>query len=102
MRHVEQELAKCNYAEGPVVYFLQLRRGRTGGPIKIGTTSDFAKRLRTLSPMYPWPLKILGVVIGNYETETELHYRFSSLHMHGEWFRPAPELVEFIKSARIF
>ena len=66
-----------------------------GGPIKIGYTRQSPKaRLRAIQIGSPVLLEVVGMVIG--DREVELHQRFAYARMHGEWFRPVPELVGFI------
>lgn len=77
------------------VYFVQ---SVNGGPIKIGCALDPASRLETLQTSYPEPLKLLAVTDGGFELERKLHEKFSDHRVHGEWFLPAPELVEYIQS----
>jgi len=40
---------------------------------------------------------LLGCVTADCWSEVRLHARFRHLRMRGEWFRPAPELHDFIK-----
>lgn len=65
------------------------------GPIKIGWTRNLLVRLRTLSVMWPVPLKLLGVIKGN--VEAQCHARFADFRLGGEWFMPAPSVQEFIR-----
>jgi hypothetical protein len=44
----------------------------------------------------PVTLTLLHFEPGTLDRERELYRRFSALRVRGEWFRPAPELVEFI------
>jgi hypothetical protein len=41
---------------------------------------------------------MLACVEGNQEFETQIQKRFNSLRVHGEWFSPDVELIEFINS----
>ena len=78
---------------GSVVYFIQ---AALGGPIKIGTTNNLAERFESLQTASPFPLRVLAVTRGDRSGEQELHGRFATVRLHGEWFRAVPELVEYI------
>lgn len=77
------------------VYFV---RAQTLGLIKIGTANFAAERLAVLKTASPDALELLGVVFcDNYGSlEAELHSRFWASRSHGEWFRPTPDLIEYI------
>jgi hypothetical protein len=74
-----------------VTYFVRLG---DDGPIKIGKTFDVEARMKKLQTGVPAPLKVLRVVKA--DVERDLHQRFAHLREHGEWFTPAPELLDFI------
>lgn len=78
------------------VYFIQAGED---GPVKIGTAEDVAARLSELQTGSPAPLQLLGYVSGGRADEQMLHRRFAALRMRGEWFSPAPELIDFIVAA---
>lgn len=80
----------------PVVYFVQ---SGEGGHIKIGTASDFPKRLQALQTGNPERLTVLGTLPGSLSEEADIHDQFSHLRARGEWFRPEPELLDYIKEA---
>lgn len=67
-----------------------------GGNIKIGVTKNPQRRLRDLRNYSPLPLQTLACVPGNADDECKLHRMFFSAHSHGEWFRPSPEILNFI------
>jgi len=77
------------------VYFIQ---GAPGGNIKIGWALSPERRRSELQCGSPIPLSILASVPGTRELESEHHSRFAHLREHGEWFRPEPELLEYIAS----
>jgi len=79
---------------GKVVYFVQ---SRLGGPIKIGLTTELSQRLKQLQNESPIPLQIVGALRGDEKVEAAIHERFRKLRLHGEWFEPSTELVEFIR-----
>lgn len=75
-----------------VVYFI-----RDEQFIKIGFSSnDAEERLEVLQCGNPRQLVLMAVMPGSPKTETELHDRFSSLHVRGEWFKAEAELLQFI------
>lgn len=75
-----------------MLYFIQ---DQTANLIKIGYTSgdDAEVRLKALQTGSPIGLVILLTAPGARQEEAELHRRFSSARVHGEWFRPVPELM---------
>ncbi len=66
------------------------------GPIKIGTTLIPMKRLKELTHWSPFPLEIIGAVVGGHFHETFLHNRFANQHSHSEWFHSSPLLLQTI------
>lgn len=78
-----------------MIYFIQ---AEGVGAIKIGFVEgdDPAKRLSDLQVGSPCKLSLLGTLPGGRDTEGELHRKFAWAHSHGEWFRPVPELLDFI------
>ena len=68
--------------------------------IKIGITGNSAyyKRLSMLQGACPLRLELLGVQDGYIPEERDLHRRFQGGHIHGEWFRPIPELRAHIET----
>jgi len=74
-------------------YFVQ---AENGGPIKIGITStNPSQRLAGLQTGSPLLLQFVGLING--DCEKKLHDQFRSARLHGEWFEPVPELIEFIQ-----
>jgi hypothetical protein len=62
--------------------------------IKIGTTTNIKLRMASLR-------LIRAVVIpGGYEEEAALHRQFGDYRLHGEWFYPAPVLIEFVNNLK--
>lgn len=78
-----------------VVYFIQCG---PAGPIKIGITKRGLerRRLRALQTGCPYELHLLGSVFGDEADERALHRKFREHHIRGEWFRPAPALLDAI------
>lgn len=79
-----------------VTYFIQ---GEITQRIKIGKTETAVnERLRILQTGSPDKLKFLGVCFGPKRTESYLHNLFSDYRLHGEWFSPNKDIMEFIWS----
>lgn len=70
------------------IYFI-----RSGGFVKIGWTSDLARRMKG----YPPDTLLLAVKPGTRKGERALHRKFAHLKTHGrEWFPLAPQITEEI------
>lgn len=77
------------------VYFIQ---AAPEWPLKIGVSTNVMKRLAALRSGSGLHLKVIGVIRdGTRETERALHRRFDEERLSGEWFRPTPRLMEYIK-----
>lgn len=78
------------------IYFIQIEN--SDGFIKVGLARFPAARLAALQTGNPYKLKLLGVVSRVTEAfETRLHTHFQQFKVRGEWFKPVPELLDFIK-----
>lgn len=77
------------------VYFIQ---SIDGGPVKIGYSKDPESRARNLQTAEE--LVVLATLPGSYKLEADLHHKYASIRMNGEWFQDAPELMEFIAHVR--
>lgn len=75
------------------VYFV-----KAGNKIKIGTSTDYASRIRTLQTGSPVQLELLGTVPGGRLEEQSIHHKFRQFRVSGEWFRAEIELIEYIKA----
>ena len=75
------------------IYFIQ---AGDNGPIKIGVTNNVRKRLSILQTFSPQKLKLLAIIEGSYDKERLIHQIFSKLRVRGEWFKPEPDLLEYI------
>jgi hypothetical protein len=78
---------------GRHLYFIQ---GRVGGLIKIGVANNPWARLKSLQGNCPVRLWLIGVIWEGGHNERRLHGQFHHLRHHGEWFRPARELLAYI------
>lgn len=78
------------------VYFIE---AMTLGFIKIGSTRSLERRMKTMQTGSPDALNLIGLITPPcaWTLEAELHKRFWYLRQHGEWFRGAPELREFVE-----
>lgn len=64
------------------VYFI----GNGNGQVKIGYSKEPFKRLASLQTASPYRLELLAIVPGTEETEDQLHRKFASYRLAGEWF----------------
>lgn len=80
--------------ESGVVYFIR----DEDGYIKIGTAGSAESRLAALQTAHRQRLTLLATLPGERTEELALHRRFASAHVRGEWFRPTPDLVHYIKA----
>jgi hypothetical protein len=79
---------------GKVIYFVQ---GTITKNIKIGYTYS-EPNMRLGSIQSSDRLILLKVIEGDELEENRIHRRFQAAWDHGEWFRPVPELLEYIAS----
>ncbi len=77
------------------VYFV---RAKLSGYIKIGFTRVPNKRIGTIMTDCPEPVELIGKIAGSLADERALHARFADHRLNGEWFRPAPELIEYVEA----
>lgn len=79
-----------------MIYFVQ--QGKSG-PIKIGyTKSNIDKRIEQLQTGCAYKLTLLGTIDGDKEQENLIQHFFHGHRMYGEWFAPAPPLLDYIFS----
>lgn len=64
--------------------------------IKIGFAVDWAERLRALQIGNPDELRLYALIPGSLELEAELHRRFASQWIRGEWFRNLGDLKTYL------
>ena len=76
------------------VYFI--RPVGAAGPVKIGYSSDVAQRLESLQGGSPLPLEIVAIIERPQCYESALHWRLSESRIHGEWFRPDPDVLALV------
>jgi hypothetical protein len=78
---------------GPRIYFVS-----GGDMIKIGRTKNAGRRIVELQVASGMELKLLGSIEGDLRLERALHQCFWHLHVRGEWFRAAPELLAYVEA----
>jgi hypothetical protein len=80
-------------------YFLAVFRGKSKRPhaIKIGQCrrGTLETRVRNLQTGSVDKIRILGCIHGA-SAERKFHRRFKGFHIRGEFYRPAPELLQMI------
>jgi len=77
-----------------VVYAVQ--QG-SDGPIKIGASRNFDKRLKTLQTGSHGGLQVLAVGPGGFAVERDLHCDLSEDCLEGEWYAPTARVLAAIK-----
>jgi hypothetical protein len=101
---IEQEIPKAPAGSRETVYFISSEGQQE--LVKIGFTAGSAQeRLKALQIGSPVPLQLLHCV----ETspgeaqglEGEFHNRWAELRVHGEWFKVAGDLAEFLALAKL-
>lgn len=82
-----------------MIYFIQIGRH---GPIKIGYTAKrrVSHRKGNLQTANPCRLRVRLCMGGDENREAVLHRFFAYAHIRGEWFRPAPQLLDYIDRER--
>ena len=69
------------------------------GLVKIGTSRDPRRRLRTIQRTCAQPLLVAGCVHGaGVETEAHLHDALQEHRSHGEWFHPAGAVRRLVRA----
>lgn len=87
-------MPKPTYLRANLVYF-----ARCEGFVKVGFTQTPAARIAILNTASPWPVTLLGVMIGGETDEKAVHFelRRAGLHHRNEWFRYEGLAVEIGK-----
>jgi hypothetical protein len=76
-----------------LIYFLAAR-----DHIKIGFTTNLPKRIQSLQTSSSEKLSLIHAIEGYMADEASIHTQFSASRIIGEWFRPTPDLHDFIAS----
>ena len=75
-----------------MIYFIESGKG---GPIKIGITGNIQFRLDELQVGNPCKLNLLWIYNGRQFTEFELHAKFKSDRIRGEWYHRTETILSF-------
>lgn len=86
MRRASRGRFRNVQVDGAVVYYM-----RIGNRVKIGTSTNLAKRLQAINPE-----ELMAVESGGADKERIRHEQFAALRTHGEWFRLEPPLTDHI------
>lgn len=70
------------------------------GPVKIGRANDPLRRARELQPGCAERIIVRAVLLDRGSEERELHTRFASVRLAGEWFEPDAAIFEWFGVAR--
>lgn len=81
------------------VYFVR-RKADPAGPIKIGFTRKIESRLAQLNAAYEGGVDLLACCDGGAQLEGSLHRRLEEYRLDGEWFQPAPPVLEAMHEAK--
>jgi len=74
-----------------VIYAVQVGED---GPIKIGWCECIQKRLAALQRANPAPLRVVVTILARRIVEKHLQAFLRDHHLRGEWFHPAPEVLD--------
>lgn len=77
-----------------MIYFI---RNIVSGNLKIGFSDTPSKRLKDLQTGSADKLVLIKTIPGDKELEVRLHEQFAHCRLDGEWFKPADEVLEFIR-----
>lgn len=69
-----------------------------GAAVKIGRTTNVRQRLTSLQGAQHAKLELLAIIEG--DIEQELHIKFRTLRLAGEWFAFAREIEDFVSNLR--
>lgn len=81
-----------------MVYFIQVMNG---GPIKVGFAVNPEKRFKAIQGCNHEKLEIIAVIPGVHSLENKIHKDLRGYNIHGEWFRPDKEVIEYIKNIQV-
>lgn len=96
-KRLQPQRPKSYIKSNLLVYAIQLDDGHSY-PVKIGTTSNLAKRVKMILTHQPYAVRVLAAWPGSIRDEKAIHAMFATSHLAREWFRPTPELLEYIAS----
>ena len=99
IRFKENILSK-SYAVGTITGFVYFLQSETNNQIKIGYTRDIHQRIMQLQVNKKDKLRFLLMVPGNYGYEARLHQFFKRHNVDGEWYKPDPEIFNYMDKLR--
>lgn len=82
----------------PFIYFLQ---AESGGPIKIGLTTNPVARRTEHQTSHPEQLRYIALVRAPAHFERTLHKHFEPEWLRGEWHHPSPRLLRFCRKVGV-
>ncbi len=77
-----------------MIYFI---KNIANGQIKIGFAENPNTRLANLQTGSTDKLVLIKSIEGDLAVEAQLHRQFAVHRLHGEWFTPADDLIQFIR-----
>jgi hypothetical protein len=75
----------------PFVYLIEFENR-----YKIGVSKNIPKRIKNFNTAHASPCKIVAIIKGDKVLETELHERFATHRLNGEWFIKRPHILKFV------
>lgn len=78
---------------------IYIARRENDGAFKIGWSSDVTRRLSELRKAHK-SVALVAAFPGDKPEELRIHKRLKSFHLGGEWYSPAPEIDELLKTLR--
>lgn len=94
---LEERLTSPSTPMKGTIYFVQAHDGE---PVKIGFSRDVKRRINAIQKSNGSRLVTLGLMDGDLDVEKTIHTKFANLRLHGEWFLPGQELLNFIESTK--
>lgn len=80
-----------------MIYFIQ---SGSDGPIKIGRAFRVERRVKELQTAHHEDLSVIQFLPGGSELENKIHKDLARFRLKGEWFEPAPEVLEYIREVK--
>ena len=77
------------------IYFIRAQGKRA---VKIGHAANPRRRLYSLQIGSSLPLSLVALLDGDRKEEADLHRRFASQRIRGEWFKPCREIENIIRA----
>lgn len=77
------------------VYFVQIGNADR---VKIGFSGNLKNRLQSMATVSSEVVTLLGHIEGDKKMESDLHTRFASYRIRGEWFHLSGDLLAYVLS----